>query len=154
MAGLAKVVVLLAVIWWMYDAYTYLTNALAGDAVRHRLLLIGGMGGFLIMALAIPTTFEGGGAALGAGYLAVIALHGGLFIRATSAAEADVMRGVLPFNLVAGAARARRWDRGRRRPVGPVRGGRASSCGRVRSSIPSRDCVSSPGTSSSATTWS
>ncbi len=101
-AGLAKVVVLLAVIWWMYDAYTYLTNALAGDAVRHRLLLIGGMGGFLIMALAIPTTFEGGGVALGAGYLAVIALHGGLFIRATSAAEADVMRGVLPFNLVAG----------------------------------------------------
>ena len=59
LAGLAKVVLLLAVIWWMYDAYTYLTNALAGDAVRHRLLLIGGMGGFLIMALAIPTTFEG-----------------------------------------------------------------------------------------------
>jgi low temperature requirement protein LtrA len=100
--GLAKVVVLLAVIWWMYDAYTYLTNALAGDAVRHRLLLIGGMGGFLVMALAIPTTFDGGGAALGAGYVAVIALHGGLFIRETSAAEAQVMRGVLPFNVVAG----------------------------------------------------
>ncbi len=100
LAGVAKVAVLLALIWWMYDAYVYLTNALVVDVLGHRLLLIGGMGGFLVMALAIPTTFEGGAVALGAGYLAVVALHGGLYLRETSAVEADVMRGVLPFNLV------------------------------------------------------
>jgi len=51
-AGLVKVVLLLSVIWWMYDGYAWLTNALALDVLAHRLLLIGGMAGFLIMALA------------------------------------------------------------------------------------------------------
>ena len=99
--GLAKVVVLLLVIWWMYDGYAWLTNALALDVVGHRLLLIGGMGGFLLMALAIPTLFEGGGVAFGLGYLAVVVLHTALYIRETSAAEAAAIRGIVPYNVAA-----------------------------------------------------
>jgi len=99
--GVAKVVVLLMVTWWMYDGYAFLTNALALDIAAHRLLLLGGMGGFLIMALAIPTTFSGGGIAYGLGLLVVVGLHGGLYIRETSASEALVLRGILPYNLTA-----------------------------------------------------
>jgi low temperature requirement protein LtrA len=100
-AGLAKVVLLLSVIWWIYDGYVWLTNALPLDALRHRLLLIGGMGGFLLMALAIPTAFAGSGTAFGVGYLVVVALHSGLYVYETSASQAAAVRGIVPYNLAA-----------------------------------------------------
>jgi low temperature requirement protein LtrA len=100
-AGLLKVVLLLSVIWWIYDGYVWLTNALPLDALRHRLLLVGGMAGFLIMALAIPTSFEGSGAAFGLGYVVVVALHSGLFMYETSSTHASVVRGIVPYNVAA-----------------------------------------------------
>jgi low temperature requirement protein LtrA len=100
-AGLAKVVFMFSVIWWIYDGYAWLTNALPLDALRHRLLLVGGMAGFLVMALAIPTTFEGSGLAFGLGYLTVVALHSGLYMYETSASEAAAIRGIVPYNLAA-----------------------------------------------------
>jgi low temperature requirement protein LtrA len=99
--GLAKVVLLLSIIWWIYDGYVWLTNALALDVIGQRLLLLGGMAGFLVMALAIPTTFGDGGLAFGLGYLAVVALHGWLYIRATSASDAEAIRGIVPYNVAA-----------------------------------------------------
>jgi low temperature requirement protein LtrA len=99
--GLLKVVLLLSAIWWIYDGYVWLTNALPLGALRDRLLLIGGMAGFLVMALAIPTTFEGSGTAFGVGYLVVVALHAGLYMYETSASEAAAMRGVVPYHLAA-----------------------------------------------------
>jgi low temperature requirement protein LtrA len=94
-------VLLLSVIWWIYDGYVWLTNTVALDVLGHRLLLLGGMAGFLVMALAIPTTFEDGGLAFGLGYLAVVALHGWLYIRATSPSEAEAIRGIVPYNVAA-----------------------------------------------------
>jgi low temperature requirement protein LtrA len=100
-SGLAKVVLLLSIIWWIYDGYVWLTNTVALDFLGHRLLLLGGMAGFLVMALAIPTTFGDGGLAFGLGYLAVVVLHGWLYIRATSASEAEAIRGIVPYNVAA-----------------------------------------------------
>jgi low temperature requirement protein LtrA len=100
--GFAKVVLLLSLIWWIYDGYVWLTNAIALDVFGHRILLLGGMAGFLVMALAIPTTFEDGGLAFGLGYLAVVALHSWLYIRATSASDAEAVRGIVPYNVAAG----------------------------------------------------
>ena len=60
--SVVRVVVMLLLIWWTYDGYAWLTNAIATDRLRYRLALIGGMGGFLVIALAIflalspPTT--------------------------------------------------------------------------------------------------
>jgi low temperature requirement protein LtrA len=99
--GLLKIVLLLSVIWWIYDGYVWLTNALPLDALRHRLLLVGGMAGFLVMALAIPTTFEGSGAAFGVGYLVVVVLHSGLFMYETSSTNASAVRGIVPYNVAA-----------------------------------------------------
>ena len=44
--ALARVVVMLALIWWIYDGYAWLTNAIPTGSGRFRLLLLGGMGGF------------------------------------------------------------------------------------------------------------
>jgi len=99
--ALFRVVVMLLLIWWMYDGYAWLTNAIATDRLRFRLLLIGGMGGFLVVALAIPEAYEGDGVAFGIGYLVVIALHAAMYVRGTSASEVRAILRVVPFNLLA-----------------------------------------------------
>jgi low temperature requirement protein LtrA len=83
-ASTAEVVVLLLLIWWMYDGYAWLTNAIETERARYRLLLMGGMGAFLVIALATPEAFGGGGLAFGLAYLAVVLLHSGMFVRGTS----------------------------------------------------------------------
>ena len=100
-AEIAQVVVMLAVIWWMYDGYAWLTNAIATDHLRHRLLLIGGMGAFLVIAIAVPAAFAGKGLAFGIGYLTVVVLHAGMYARGTSLSEVRAIVRVVPFNLVA-----------------------------------------------------
>ena len=78
--GLAQAVLMIGVIWWMYGGYAWLTNTVRADVGFVRLLLLGGMAGFMILALAIPTTFDGDGLVFGIGYAIVIAIHGALFL--------------------------------------------------------------------------
>ena len=95
------VAVMLLLIWWMYDGYAWLTNAIATDRLRFRLLLIGGMGGFLVIALAIPEAYDGDGLAFGIGYLVVILLHAAMYVRGTSVSEVRAILRIVPFNLIA-----------------------------------------------------
>jgi len=97
------VVVMLAVVWWMYDGYAWLTNAIATDLLRFRLLLLGGMGGFLVISLAIPTAYSENGLAFGLGYLVVVLLHGGMYAKGTSVSEVAAILRIVPFNLSAAA---------------------------------------------------
>jgi low temperature requirement protein LtrA len=99
--ALIRVIVMLLLIWWMYDAYAWLTNAIATDLLRFRLLLIGGMGGFLVIALAVPDAYDGDGLAFGLGYLVVVLLHAGMYLRGTSVSEMRAMLRLAPFNLLA-----------------------------------------------------
>ena len=94
---------MLAVIWWMYDGYAWLTNAIATDLLRFRLLLLGGMGGFLVIALAIPNAYEGEGLAFGVGYLVVVLLHAGMYVKGTSVSEVAAILRIVPYNLAAAA---------------------------------------------------
>jgi low temperature requirement protein LtrA len=98
---IAQVVVMLLLIWWMYDGYAWLTNAITTDRLRFRLLLIGGMGGFLVIALAVPHAYDGDGLAFGLGYLAVVLLHAGMYVRGTSVSEVRAILRIVPFNIVA-----------------------------------------------------
>lgn len=87
-AGLAKMALLLAVIWWMYGGYAWLTNVVAPVTPVRRVLLGLGMAGFLVVALAAPTAFDGvagGGLAFGIGYLIVNLVHAGLFLTSPAA---------------------------------------------------------------------
>jgi len=94
-----QVAVMLAVIWWMYDGYAWLTNAIATDLVRFRLLLLGGMGGFLVIALAIPNAYEGEGLDFALAYLVVVVLHAGMYAKGTSVGEVAAILRIVPYNL-------------------------------------------------------
>jgi len=103
LASVVQVVVMFLVIWWMYDGYAWLTNAISTDRVRYRLLLLGGMGGFLLIALAIPRAYDGEGLAFGLAYLVVVLLHAGMYVKGASLSEVAAILRIVPFNL-AGAA--------------------------------------------------
>ena len=98
---IAQVVVMLLLIWWMYDGYAWLTNAIATEGARARLLLIGGMGGFLLIALAVPHAYDGDGLAFGIGYAVVVVLHSAMYMRRTSLSEAEAILRIAPFILLA-----------------------------------------------------
>src|SRR5207245_8310662 len=66
--GLAQVVLVFGNVWWMYGGYAWLTNGVPPAEVGLRLLVLLGMGGFLLVALALPSVFGGGALAFGIGY--------------------------------------------------------------------------------------
>ena len=94
------VMLILLVVWWMYSGYAWLTNAIAPSSTARRTLLLTGMAGFLIMALAIPETFGHEGWLFGVSYLIVNLVHAALFLQAGPAAT-QAMRTLGPLNLIA-----------------------------------------------------
>lgn len=97
--GLLQVAVMLGLIWWMYGGYVWLTNAVAPDRAGRRFPLLGGMGAYLVLALAIPEAFGGSGLTFGLAYAAVILVHSGLF---SHAAEGRFVV-IAPYNLLVAA---------------------------------------------------
>ncbi len=98
--GVGQVILMLAVILWMYGGYAWLTNAIAPNSRARRTLLLIGMGGFLGIALAIPTAFGATGWLFGVGYFVVNAVHTGLFTIAGGAGVARAMKLLGPLNLL------------------------------------------------------
>ncbi|MFE2984581.1 low temperature requirement protein A [Streptomyces sp. NPDC059262] len=80
-ATAGRVVLIFVVLFWMYGAYAYLTNQVPPDRPSRRLLLIVGMGAFLVCALSIPRAFTDGGVVFGLGFLLVVVVHSALYTR-------------------------------------------------------------------------
>ncbi|MGI8428725.1 MAG: low temperature requirement protein A [Solirubrobacteraceae bacterium] len=99
--GLLRATVLLVVIWWMYGGYAWLTNVVAPDRIAQQLLLLGGMAGFFVISLAVPSAFGAGGVAFGVGYLIVVLVHAGLFTRSAVGESSVAILKVAPLNLAA-----------------------------------------------------
>jgi low temperature requirement protein LtrA len=97
--GLLQVVLMLGVIWWMYGGYAWLTNAVAPDRMSRQLVLLGGMAGYLVLALAIPSAFDDAGVAFGIAYVAIVTIHATLFSRSGSVTVMQALRGLAPYNL-------------------------------------------------------
>ena len=97
--GVARVLLMLALIWWMYSGYAWLTNAVAPSSTTRRTLLLTGMAGFLVIALAIPDAFGASGWAFGGAYLVVNLVHTVLFLRAENINAVRAMRTLGPLNL-------------------------------------------------------
>jgi low temperature requirement protein LtrA len=98
--GLGQVLLILGVTWWMYGGYAWLTNAVAPVNTLRRGLLVVGMAGFLLMAIAVPTAFAGNGWAFGVGYFVVNAVHTGLFRISGGPGAARAILGIGSMNLV------------------------------------------------------
>jgi low temperature requirement protein LtrA len=95
-----RVLLIFGLLWWMYGGYAWLTNTRTPSQAPERLLLLLGMTGFLIIGLSIPHAFGSHGTrgpdglALGLGYLLVVLVHSGLYLRVNR----NIWR-ILPFNL-------------------------------------------------------
>ncbi|HET9849528.1 MAG TPA: low temperature requirement protein A [Candidatus Dormibacteraeota bacterium] len=101
--GIMQATLIFGNVWWMYGGYAWLTNAVPPRELGVRLLLLVGMGGFLMVALSIPTAFSGGGAAFGIGYLIVTLVHTGVFLRVSQQSVLKAMMGLGPFNIITAA---------------------------------------------------
>jgi low temperature requirement protein LtrA len=100
LATLGNIALILAVVWWMYSGYAWLTNAIAPNSTTRRTLLLIGMAGFLLMAIATPEAFGEYGRLFGVSYLAVNVVHAILFQRASQGAR-RAMRVITPLNILA-----------------------------------------------------
>ncbi|WP_345803164.1 low temperature requirement protein A [Microbacterium sp. AZCO] len=100
--GVAQGALVLALVWWMYDAFAWLTNQAAPDTAGFRIALIGAMAAFLVMSLAIPDAFGSTGVLFGASYIVVALIHAALFILRGGAAAARRILFVGTSNVVVG----------------------------------------------------
>ena len=93
------VALMLGFIWFMYGGYAWLTNAInLGDPVN-RWLLLGGMCGYFVVALAVPQAFDGAGLAFGVGYLVVVAVHTFLFVHSAPGLASQAILRLAPGNV-------------------------------------------------------
>ncbi|GIF78015.1 low temperature requirement protein A [Asanoa siamensis] len=98
--ALGEIVLMLALIWWMYSGYAWLTNAMAPTSTFRRTMLLVGMAGFLIVALAIPEAFGADGWAFGLGILLVNLAHSVLFLHSAGPTAFRAALGFAPLNLL------------------------------------------------------
>jgi low temperature requirement protein LtrA len=102
-SALGQVMLVLGLIWWMYAGYAWLTNAVSTRGLARRAVLLGGMAGYLVLALAIPDAFGDSGLAFGLAYALVVVVHATLYMRLASDRSAEAIRGIVPFNLTSAA---------------------------------------------------
>jgi low temperature requirement protein LtrA len=82
--GVLRGAALLAVLWWAWVTYSWLTNAVpAEEALPARLTVLAAMAAMLVVALAVPGAFDEAGVLFGAAYLVVRLLHVVLYALAT-----------------------------------------------------------------------
>ncbi|MFI9511133.1 low temperature requirement protein A [Nocardia sp. NPDC052566] len=98
-----QVALLFGVIWWMYSGYVWLTNEVAPTSSGRRTLLLIGMFGFFVLALAIPDAFHGTGLAFGLAYVLVNIVHMVLFAVSGGESATRAVKRLAPFNAVSAA---------------------------------------------------
>jgi low temperature requirement protein LtrA len=86
--GLARGMLVLAVLWWAWAAYSWLTNYIAAEEDRERLLMLAVMGAFLIAALATPEAFGDRALLFAIAYAAARWLHIFIFVEANEDVDA------------------------------------------------------------------
>lgn len=100
-ADYGKAFLVLAIVWWMYAAYVWLTSNLDLSRTGARLFLLAGMGGFFVIALSVPGSFGRDQLALGLAYLWVVAVHAVMFALKAGPGAAQAIRRIAPFNAAA-----------------------------------------------------
>jgi low temperature requirement protein LtrA len=95
-----RVMLMLAIILWMYGGYAWLTNAISPNTRFRRTWYLVGMGGFLGISLSIPDAFGRTGWLFGLGYFVVNGVHTGLIMSAAGPNARQVMSRLGIFNFI------------------------------------------------------
>ena len=95
----ARAFLVLAIIWWMYGGYAWLTNNVGTAQPLNRVLVLVAMAGFLVMALSVPQVFGRDGLAFGLAYLLVNVIHAALLTHAPDHSSARAIWRIAPFNI-------------------------------------------------------
>jgi len=103
-AGMGRAMLMLAIMWWAWSGYAWLTSTVDPEHGRPRVVMFAAMGAFLVIALATPGAFGDDGVLWGVAYLVVRLLHAALFALAARGDPA-LARAVLSLvvSLVPGA---------------------------------------------------
>jgi low temperature requirement protein LtrA len=92
--GLLHGMLLLAVLWWAWGAYAWLTNTLNPEEGGVRLVVFCAIGAMLVVSLAAPDAFGRDGLTFGIAYFVVRALHLALYTLA-GRGDKELLRAVV-----------------------------------------------------------
>ncbi len=90
--GLGHGMLVFSALWWAWGAYAWLTNYVAVDEGKERLLIFAAMAAMLLAALATPHAFGDDGVLFGVAYAFVRWLH--IFIFAEASPDVDALQAV------------------------------------------------------------
>lgn len=93
-SGLGRGLLVLAVLWWAWASYAWLTNTVDADAGIVVAVMFVAIGAMFIAALAVPEAFGGHRVVFGLAFAVVLAMFVGLFALA-GRSEPDLLAAVL-----------------------------------------------------------
>ena len=95
-----RTALLLLLLWWMYGGYAWLTNAAPPVTPRRRILLVVGMCGLFVTALAIPHAYGSDRVVFACGYLVVVVVHAGMYVSEATRITRGMMVQLLGWNML------------------------------------------------------
>jgi low temperature requirement protein LtrA len=99
--GAARGLLVLALLWWAWGAYAWLTNAVDTDQPGPRLVILGAMAAMLVVAIAVPQASGINALAFALAYFVVRALHLVLYAVAGGSLNRAAILRLAPGNLAA-----------------------------------------------------
>ena len=78
-AGFARAALVLAMVWWAWSAYAWMTNAIDVESTVTRVMVFAAMVAGFFMALAVPDAYQDEAAWFAVAYFVVRILHSALF---------------------------------------------------------------------------
>jgi low temperature requirement protein LtrA len=91
---------LLLILWWMYGGYAWLTNAAPPVTARRRGLLVLGMIGNFVTAMAIPHAYGADRVVFAAGYALVVVVHAGMYVTEAARITRGMVVQLLGWNML------------------------------------------------------
>ncbi|MGN6251719.1 MAG: low temperature requirement protein A [Marmoricola sp.] len=100
LAVTGRCALLLLLLWWMYGGYAWLTNAAPPVTPRRRGLLVLGMLGNFVTAMAIPRAYGADRLAFACGYLLVVLVHSGMYVTEAARITRGMVVQLLGWNVL------------------------------------------------------
>jgi len=94
-----RTALLLLILWWMYGGYAWLTNAAPPITPRRRILLVLGMIGLFVTAMAIPHAYGSDRVVFACGYLVVVVVHAGMYVSEAARLTRGMVVQLLGWNM-------------------------------------------------------